>query len=135
MTAMAGGWTFTPEKGDATSDVERIPDYLAYGFWLKRTRTAMAETTYNEVETYAMAVGHPATAMTGLGMVTGTATYEGGSAIGVYVKNVTRRPGALSLRPPPATSRRTSSMNANFGGGNVPQTSSSASMEPSATSS
>ena len=115
VTGMGGTWTFTPEK-DATSDVVDA-NYLAYGFWLKRTLDSDGRTTYNEVETYAMAVGHLPTG-DGLGGVMGTATYEGGSA-GVYVKNTLDNQGNITT----STSGHFTAdveLNASFGGGNVP---------------
>ncbi len=114
VTVMVGDWTFTPVEG-ATSDVVDA-NYLAYGFWLKRTTDADGVLTYDEVETYAMAVGHPMTEA-GLGLVQGSATYEGGSA-GVYVKNVQDNQGNITS----ATSGHFTAdvvLTANFGGGNV----------------
>ena len=59
ITAMSGGWIFTPATG-AKSYVADA-GYLRYGFWLMRT-TKDGATTYNEVETFAEAMGirrHP----------------------------------------------------------------------------
>ena len=84
LTATTGAWIFTPDAG-AKSDVADA-EYLRYGFWLMRT-TKDGATTYNEVETFAMAIGHPETGDADLETVTGSATYDGGS-VGVYVKNV-----------------------------------------------
>ena len=84
VTVMTDSWVFTPDAG-ATSDVADA-NYLSYGFWLKKTTDEDGVLTYNEVETFARAV-HPETTTAGIGEVTGSATYEGGS-VGVYVKNV-----------------------------------------------
>ena len=116
VMGMVGDWSFTPEK-DTTSDVADA-NYLAYGFWLKRTLDSDGRTTYNEVETYAMAVGHTASDTDNFSTVTGTATYEGGSA-GVYVKNTLDNQGNITA----ATSGHFTAdveLNASFGGGNVP---------------
>ena len=85
ITGMTDGWIFTPDAG-ATSDVVDA-NYLSYGFWLKKTTDEDGVLTYNEVETFATAEGHGDTVGDDLGMVTGSATYVGGS-VGVYVKNV-----------------------------------------------
>ena len=87
ITAMSAGWVFTPNEG-ATSDQ---PDYqyLSYGFWLMNTTDADGVLTYNEVETFAMAHGYVTSdGATLVGDVTGSANYSG-TAVGVYVKNVT----------------------------------------------
>ena len=86
IIGVSTGWIFTPATG-ATSDVADA-EYLHYGFWLMRT-TKDGATTYDEVETFAEAMGFDETEETSttLGAVTGDATYEGGS-VGVYVKNV-----------------------------------------------
>ena len=85
VTAMTDGWVFTPDPR-ATSDVPDA-DYLYYGFWLQKTTDEDGVLTYDEVETFATAEGHTRTGTVGLGLVKGSATYEGGS-VGVYVKNV-----------------------------------------------
>ena len=114
ISGIGDGWIFTPAMG-ATSDV---PDanYLYYGFWLKKT-TDEDGTTYNEVETFAMATGHLETDDTNLVGVLGTATYTGDS-VGVYVKNVLDDQANITS----ATSghfRADVELNANFTGGNV----------------
>ena len=81
ITAMSDGWVFIPDEG-ATSDQPDY-DYLHYGFWLKRTTDADGAVTYDEVETFAGS-SVPASG-SGVGAVTGTASYEGGAA-GVYVR-------------------------------------------------
>ena len=85
ITAMTDGWVFTPDAG-ATSDVADA-NYLSYGFWLMKTTDEDGVLTYNEVETFENAEGHAMTTAAGVEVVTGSATYEGGS-VGVYVKNV-----------------------------------------------
>ena len=115
LTAASDGWIFTPAAG-ATSDVADA-NYLSYGFWLKKT-TKDGETTYNEVDTYAMAEGHPETVDADVGAVVGMATYSG-DAVGVYVKNVTDEAGAIVS----ATSGHFVAdlmLDAKFGGGGVP---------------
>ena len=84
LTAISGGWVFTPDEG-ATSDVPDA-DYLHYGFWLKKTTDEDGAVTYNEVETFA---GSSVAASVGsqIDDVEGMASYEGG-AVGVYVRNV-----------------------------------------------
>lgn len=89
LTAMSDGWIFTPGTG-ATSDVPDA-DYLHYGFWLKKTTDAMGAVTYDEVETFA-ASSVPASG--NVGLVTGRATYRGGTT-GVYVRNVYNRDGTI----------------------------------------
>ena len=116
VTGITGDWVFTPDAG-ATSDVADA-NYLHYGFWLKRTTDGDGVLTYDEVETYAMAVGHPETGDSDLNGVVGSATYEGGS-VGVYVKNVLDDQANIVS----ATSGHFSAdveLTANFGGGNVP---------------
>ena len=125
LIGASDGWLFTPDKG-AMSDQPDY-DYLAYGFWLKKTlkkkTDADDETTYNEVETFTMATGIAVsasgdTAAGGIGSVEGTASYEGG-ARGVYVKNVTDNQGEVVS----ATSGDFSAdvmLNASFAGGDVP---------------
>ena len=114
-TDVSAGWHFSPAAGE-TVDVEDT-SYLAYGFWLNRTSKDGVVTKYNEVETFAMAVGIDATVDNDLQDVTGTATYNGGAA-GVYVKNVTDDAGAIVS----ATSGHFQAdveLNASFGGGAV----------------
>ena len=78
---------FTPDDEDVTVS-EADADYLHYGFWLKNT-TKDGETTYNEVETFAGAMGIGETTATDLAVVEGTAIYnDKGGSVGVYVKNV-----------------------------------------------
>ena len=117
ITAMTVGWVFTPDAG-ATSDVADA-NYLSYGFWLKRTTDGDDVLTYNEVETFATATGpgHPETGGSDVGMVVGSATYEG-SAVGVYVKNVLDDEANITT----ATSGHFTAdveLNADFGGGGV----------------
>ena len=80
ITAVTGGWIFTPSEG-ATSDQPDY-DYLSYGFWLQKTEDADGVVTYDEVETFATAHGMSASS----GTITGSASYKGG-ATGVYVHN------------------------------------------------
>ena len=90
---MVGTGSFTPEK-DATSDtwqgfLTTLPTY----FWLKRTLDSDGRTTYNEVETYAMAVGHGADDETGMVLEMFWAPRRMKARFrGVYVKK-TRQPG------------------------------------------
>ena len=117
ITEMTAGWVLTPDAG-ATSD-ETDYEYLSYGFWLKKTTDGDDVLTYNEVETFATAMGHPETsaADVDLGAVTGSATYEGGS-VGVYVKNVLDDQANIVS----GTSGHFSAdveLTANFGGGGV----------------
>ena len=114
IDSVSTGWIFIPAD-DVTVDVDDS-SYLSYGFWLKRTAKDGA-TTYNNVETFAMAHGIVETGDSDLADVTGTAIYEGGAA-GVYVKNVTDNQGATVT----ATSGQFTAdvtLNASFGGGNV----------------
>ena len=109
LTAASDGWIFTPATG-ATSDVADA-NYLQYGFWLERTTDEDGATTYNEVETFAEAKGHPETGDPDTGvsilpMSKVAATYEGDS-VGVYVKNVLDDQANIVPRPPPAISGRT----------------------------
>ena len=76
VTDVTDSWVFTPDAG-ATSDVPDA-DYLYYGFWLQKTTDEDGVLTYDEVQTFATAVGHTRTGNTGLSDVTGSATYEGG---------------------------------------------------------
>ena len=115
VSNVGGMWVFTPDKG-ATSDVADA-NYLQYGFWLMKTTKDGAD-TYDEVETFAEAAGHPVTGATELNAVTGAAIYEGGS-VGVYVKNVLDDQANIVS----ATSGHFSAdveLTASFGGGNVP---------------
>ena len=117
ISEIGNGWIFTPDPG-AKSYVADA-EYLHYGFWLMRT-TKDGATTYNEVETFAEAMGFEDTPIgaDGLGAVTGDAMYKGGS-VGVYVKNVLDNQGGIVS----ATSGHFSAdvaLTANFGGGGVP---------------
>ncbi len=115
VTEMTEIWVFTPNAG-ATSDVADA-NYLSYGFWLKKTTDEDGVLTYNEVETFTEAVGHPATVDNDLSSVVGSATYDG-SAVGVYVKNVLDDQANITS----ATSGHfvaDAELNANFGGGGV----------------
>ena len=115
VTEMTEIWVFTPNAG-ATSDVADA-NYLSYGFWLKKTTDEDGVLTYNEVETFTEAVGHPATVDNDLSSVVGSATYDG-SAVGVYVKNVLDDQANITS----ATSGHFVAdveLNANFGGGGV----------------
>ena len=115
ITAVSAGWVFTPDAG-ATSDVADA-NYLSYGFWLQKTTDEDGVLTYDEVETFATAVGHTTTGNTGLSDVTGSATYDG-SSVGVYVKNVLDDQANIVS----ATSGHFSAdveLTATFGGGNV----------------
>ena len=87
ITAVTGGWIFTPDQG-ATIDIPDS-DYLHYGFWLMRTTDKDGVLTYNEVETFA---GSSIAASGSVASVRGTATYSGG-ALGVYVHSVTNPDG------------------------------------------
>ena len=88
ITAMEGGWVFTPALG-VTVDVLDT-DYLHYGFWLKRTTDEDGAVTYNEVETFAgSSLG---TQGSDVSQVTGSATYNGG-ATGVYVHSLSNPDG------------------------------------------
>ena len=105
ITAISDDWIFIPAK-DAKSDQPDY-EYLSYGFWLQRTTDEDGAVTYNEVETFATAHGMTASDAAGIGVVTGSATYEG-SAVGVYVKNVLdSQANVVAARP--VTSRRMSS--------------------------
>ena len=115
ITEISAGWVFTPDPR-VTSDVADA-NYLSYGFWLMKTTDEDGVLTYNEVETFAAVEGNEPTATTGLGAVTGSATYEGGS-VGVYVKNVLYEQANITS----ATSGHFVAdveLNANFGGGGV----------------
>ena len=118
LTAASDGWIFTPADGGKVKVYVADSDFLSYGFWLKNT-TKDGATTYNEVETFAEATGFDDTDTTaeGLGAVTGTAMYKGGS-VGVYVKNVLD----VQANIVSATSGHFSAdvdLTANFGGGDV----------------
>ncbi len=82
ITAVAGGWIFTPDA-DVRVDVDDA-DYLRYGFWLQRTTDADGAVTYDEVETFA---GSSIEASGSVAQIRGSATYKGG-AVGVYVREV-----------------------------------------------
>ena len=116
IAEMSAGWIFTPDD-DETIDV---PDanFLSYGVWLQRTKDEDGViTSYDEVETFTMANGHPETGDSNLADVEGTAIYTGG-ATGVYVKNVLDDQGNITS----ATSgqfKAAVTLNASFGGGNV----------------
>ena len=106
-------WIFTPDAG-ATSDVADA-NYLYYGAWLQRTTNAGGTDTYNEVETFAGAVGH--TDSGSVNAVSGIAEYEGGAA-GVYVHKTFAQDGTSQ-----ATSGHFSadaSLTAYFSGGATP---------------
>ena len=90
ITAVTGGWVFTPDAG-ATSDQPDY-DYLNYGFWLQRTTDKDGAVTYNEVETFA---GSSIAASGSVAQVRGTATYTGG-ALGVYVHEVRNPAGNIA---------------------------------------
>ena len=115
VSAVANDWIFIPASG-VTIDVDDT-DYLHYGFWLTKTTDSDDATTYDEVETFAGATGHPETIDNDLETVVGTATYEGGT-VGVYVKNVLDDQANIVS----ATSghfKADVELNASFGGGNV----------------
>ena len=114
-SAVTGVMYFTADK-DETVDVSAT-NYLTYGFWLKRTKDKDGVTTYNEVETFANAEGHPETGNSDLSGVTGSAKYEGGAA-GVYVKNVTDNQGA-TVSATAGQFEAKVELNASFGGGAV----------------
>ena len=82
ITAVTGGWAFIPADGAMTDQPDY--DYLHYGFWLQKTTDEDGAVTYDEVETFA---GSSIDQSTGLGAVTGRATYDGDAA-GVYVREV-----------------------------------------------
>ena len=83
ISAISDGWIFTPAMNAMSSQQDN--DYLYYGFWLKKTTDGDGAVTYNEVETFAMAMGPGHT--TSSGTITGSASYSGG-ATGVYVRHV-----------------------------------------------
>ncbi len=85
------GWVFTPNTDETVGIPD--PDYLHYGFWLKRTKEDGVVTSYEEIETFA---GSSIAASDGnqLDSVQGSATYEGG-ATGVYVKKVFKPNGSI----------------------------------------
>ena len=115
LDAVGGTWYFTPDP-DAKSYVADA-DYLTYGFWLKRTTDDMDETTYNEVETFAMS-SRPASTGSDLDAVEGSASYEGG-ATGVYVKNVYDSGGGSIETATSGFFTADVSLMAYFGGGDV----------------
>ena len=88
ITAMVGGWVFTPGSG-VTVDVPDS-DFLRYGFWLQRTTDDEDVLEYDEVETFA---GSSVDASSDITAVTGTASYDGG-ATGVYVHSVNNPDGS-----------------------------------------
>jgi hypothetical protein len=116
ISGIGAGWVFTPDSGE-TVDVADA-NYLSYGVWLQRTKDEDGVvTSYDEVETFTMANGHPETGDSDLADVEGTAIYTGG-ATGVYVKNVLDDQGNITS----ATSgqfKAAVTLNASFGGGNV----------------
>ena len=81
ITAFSAGWSFEPADGAMIAVAD--PDYLHYGFWLKKTTDADGAVTYNEVETFA---GSSIETVTAINSLRGMATYTGGAA-GVYVKH------------------------------------------------
>ena len=91
----SANWVFVPDKG-ATSNVQDS-DFLAYGFWLKRTTDKDGAVTYDEVETFARnSLILPSGDVT---RVLGSATYEGG-AVGVYVHSVLKPDGMRGSATP-----------------------------------
>ena len=117
LTAASHGWIFTPDEGAESSQPDY--EYLSYGFWLQKATDADDATTYNEVETFAMAVGFGDDLPTSqnLGLVQGSATYEGGS-VGVYVKNVLDNQANI-VTATAGHFRADVELNATFGGDNV----------------
>ena len=118
IAEMSDNWMFTPDSGERVDVADA--QHLSYGFWLQRTTTDGA-TTYDEVETFAMATGIDETADGDgdeqIGDVEGSATYNGG-ATGVYVKNVLDAEANIVS----ATSGQFSAavkLDANFGGGDI----------------
>ena len=114
VTASTGGTlVFIPDEG-ATSDQPDY-DYLHYGFWLKKTADKDGVVTYDEVQTFAGAMGHGNSE--DVSNVEGIAKYEGGAA-GVYVHKTFEGDGTYD-----ATSGHFSadaSLTATFSGGGVP---------------
>ena len=84
-----GQWEFTPAPGATVSKPDG--DYMTYGFWLDTTTKDGEIASYDTVQTFAMS---SLTASTGLGSVTGTATYDGDAA-GVYVHETKKEDGTL----------------------------------------
>ena len=117
VTGISAGWIFTPVDGDDGRIDVAATNYLTYGFWLKRTKDKDGVTTYDAVETFATAEGHPETAGNDLQNITGTATYEGGAA-GVYVKNVTDSQAA-TVTATAGQFEANVTLDASFGGGGV----------------
>ena len=113
LALVSTGWVFVPDEG-ATSDQPDY-DYLHYGFWLKKTTDKDGVVTYDEVETFAGAVGHDV--ISSVTAVEGIAKYEGGAA-GVYVHKTFKEDGTYD-----ATSGDFSadaSLTAYFSGGDTP---------------
>ena len=115
ITAISNGWIFTPAAG-ATVDVPDA-DYLYYGFWVKKTDKDGA-TTYNEVQTFAGAMGISEFNRTHMLEVRGTANYVGGAA-GVYMRKTFATDGKIVLATS-GTFTADVSLMANFGGDDVP---------------
>ena len=87
VATMSGTWVFTPDSGAMVDVADR--DYLTYGFWLSTTTKDGAIASYDTVQTFATS---SLPTSTGLGTVTGTATYEGDAA-GVYVHETKKEDG------------------------------------------
>ena len=90
---LTGDWRFTPSAGARATKTD--PDYLEYGFWLKKTVKDGA-TTYNEVSTFARQMGYRSgdAGFTPETTLSGPATYAGGAA-GVYVHDTIGAGGAV----------------------------------------
>ena len=120
ITAISVGWIFIPDAG-VTVDVPDA-EYLSYGFWANAEGLEDGSLNFTEIETFAMAHGMDEsddgnTAAGGIGSVTGTATYMGGS-LGMYVHNVLDEDGDIVS----ATSGHFEAdveLNASFGGNAV----------------
>ena len=84
-----GEWEFTPAAGATVAVADS--DYMTYGFWLDTTTKDGAVTSYDIVQTFATS---SLDRSTGLGSVTGTASYAGGAA-GVYVHETKKEDGSL----------------------------------------
>ena len=106
-----GHWIFTPEDGE-TVDVADA-NYLRYGFWLQKTTDEAGVLTYDEVQTFADAIGHGESASTQA--VLGEATYTG-SATGVYVHHVYSRGGGSIKSSTSGHFTANASLTAKFGG-------------------
>ena len=115
VIGMTDDWVFIPDD-DVTTD-QRDYEYLSYGFWLKKATDSDGVLTYNEVETFATAHGMDPSNATGIGVVTGSATYDG-DAVGVYVKNVLDGQANI-LSATSGHFKADVELTANFGGGNV----------------